>query len=74
MHASVMTSLDSPDLLPKLEVQGVEIQKTSPADLGKLMAEETKKWARRHPQGGHQRRVDAATPGIASARYRGASQ
>ena len=44
MHASVMTSLDSPDLLPKLEVQGVEIQKVSPADLGKLMAEETRKW------------------------------
>ena len=45
MHAQVMTSLDSPDLLPRLEAQGVEIQKTSPAELGKLMAEETKKWA-----------------------------
>ena len=45
MHASTMAALDNPDMLQKLEVQGVEIQKVSPAELGKLMAEETKKWA-----------------------------
>ena len=45
MHASVMAALDNPDMLQKLEVQGVEIQRASPADLGKLMADETRKWA-----------------------------
>jgi tripartite-type tricarboxylate transporter receptor subunit TctC len=45
MHSQVMTSLDSRELLPKLEAQGVEIQRTSPAELGRLMAEETKQWA-----------------------------
>lgn len=45
MHASIMAALDNPDILQKLEVQGVEIQRTSPADLGKLMADETRKWA-----------------------------
>jgi tripartite-type tricarboxylate transporter receptor subunit TctC len=44
MHGAVMASLENRDMLQKLEVQGVEIQKASPADLGKLMVDETNKW------------------------------
>jgi tripartite-type tricarboxylate transporter receptor subunit TctC len=44
MHGAIMTSLESRDMQQKLEVQGVEIQKASPADLGKLMVDETNKW------------------------------
>ncbi|HYC45133.1 MAG TPA: tripartite tricarboxylate transporter substrate binding protein [Burkholderiales bacterium] len=44
MHGAIMTSLEGRDMQQKLEAQGVEIQKATPADLGKLMVDETNRW------------------------------
>ncbi|MGZ8268481.1 MAG: Bug family tripartite tricarboxylate transporter substrate binding protein [Burkholderiales bacterium] len=44
IHANITAALDNPDMLQKLEAQGAEPQKMSPADFGKLMVEETNRW------------------------------
>ena len=44
MHAAVNASLDNPDMQQKLDQQGAIRQKMTPAELGKLMVEETNKW------------------------------
>jgi tripartite-type tricarboxylate transporter receptor subunit TctC len=45
MHANITAVLDNPDVMQKLEVQGVMREKMSPAEFGKLMVEETAKWS-----------------------------
>jgi tripartite-type tricarboxylate transporter receptor subunit TctC len=46
MHTAVMTSLDAPDVVKRLEEQGVDIDRRSTAAFAKLMIAETEKWAR----------------------------
>jgi tripartite-type tricarboxylate transporter receptor subunit TctC len=44
MHADITASLESPEMLSKLDPQGAVPEKMSPADFGKLMVDETNKW------------------------------
>jgi tripartite-type tricarboxylate transporter receptor subunit TctC len=44
MHSAVMTSLESPDMIQKLDQQGAELVKMTPAEFGKLLAEESNRW------------------------------
>jgi tripartite-type tricarboxylate transporter receptor subunit TctC len=44
MHAEITAVLDSPDMQKRLDVQGAVPEKMSPAEFGKLMGEETRKW------------------------------
>jgi tripartite-type tricarboxylate transporter receptor subunit TctC len=44
IHANITAALDNPDMLQKLEAQGAEPQKMSPAEFGRLMVEETNRW------------------------------
>lgn len=44
MHAAVNATIESPEVVKKLDAQGVAVEKMSPADFGKLMQSETAKW------------------------------
>jgi tripartite-type tricarboxylate transporter receptor subunit TctC len=44
MHAAVNASVESPEVVKKLDAQGVAGEKTSTAEFGKLMKSETAKW------------------------------
>ena len=44
MHAEITASLESPDTLSKLELQGAVPEKMSSAEFGKYMVEETNRW------------------------------
>jgi tripartite-type tricarboxylate transporter receptor subunit TctC len=44
MNATVGATVDSPDIVKKLDAQGVEAAKMSPAEFAKLMRDETEKW------------------------------
>jgi tripartite-type tricarboxylate transporter receptor subunit TctC len=44
MHAAVNASVESPEVVKKLDAQGVVPEKTSTAEFGKLMKSETAKW------------------------------
>jgi len=44
MHAAVNAATLNPDVVKKLDAQGVEVEQMSTADFGKLMKAETDKW------------------------------
>ena len=46
MHAAVNTSLESPDMLKRMDEQGIDPSRRSIAEFAKLMESETVKWAR----------------------------
>ncbi|MEN9784424.1 MAG: hypothetical protein RJA24_1767 [Pseudomonadota bacterium] len=46
MHGGIGASLESADTIKRLNEQGVDINKMSTADFGKLMASEQEKWAK----------------------------
>jgi len=46
MHSAVMTSLDVPEVIKRLEDQGVDISRRTTAEFGKLMEAETAKWSK----------------------------
>lgn len=45
MHGHVTAVLETPSIAQKLELQGAIPEKMSPAEFGKLMASETRKWS-----------------------------
>ncbi len=45
MHAAVNAATANPEVVKKLDAQGVEVETMSSADFGKLMKAETEKWA-----------------------------
>ncbi|MFN9120674.1 MAG: tripartite tricarboxylate transporter substrate-binding protein, partial [bacterium] len=46
MHAAVNTSLESPDMLKRMDEQGIDPSRRSIAEFAKLMESETVKWAK----------------------------
>jgi tripartite-type tricarboxylate transporter receptor subunit TctC len=44
MHAAVNATTANPEIVKKLDAQGVEVEKMSSAEFGKLMKSETDKW------------------------------
>jgi len=46
MHAAVNTALESPEMLKRLEEQGVDVARRTTAEFAKLMESETVKWAK----------------------------
>lgn len=44
MNAAVGATIDSPEIVKKLDAQGVAPEKSTPAQFGKLMQDETAKW------------------------------
>ena len=44
MHSSIYAALDGADMQQKLDQQGAELVKMTPAEFGKLMVEETNRW------------------------------
>ncbi|MGE5526434.1 MAG: tripartite tricarboxylate transporter substrate binding protein [Rhodospirillaceae bacterium] len=44
MHAAVTAAVSNPNVVKKLDDQGVEVEKMSSAEFGKLMKSETDKW------------------------------
>jgi len=46
MHAAVNTSLENPELLKRLEEQGVDVVRRTTAEFAKLMEAETVKWGK----------------------------
>lgn len=45
LQAAIVQALAEPDVKDKLQIQGLEIRATSPAEFGKFIADETAKWA-----------------------------